>query len=143
MVLLICTVCTITVGVSLLYSGCCDYVCPWFICTGVSSAFIYASFCSSMRSTMPCFPGTTLSSLIATSYFRLDSCFDLCYLSPKALHNSCILIGIHQPYETCFPPIHILNALLKNPNVVLILPLVSLAHPVNILGVQTLLMLWF
>ena len=63
---------------------------------------------------MPCFPGTTISFLIATSYRRIDSCSTLSCLNPKSLHISCILIGLQQPSEKCFPPIHIAKALLKN-----------------------------
>ena len=60
------------------------------------------------------FPGTNISFLIATSYRRIDSCSTLSCLNPKSLHISCILIGLQQPSEKCFPPIHIAKALLKN-----------------------------
>ena len=66
-VLLICLVCTITMGVSLLSFRFYVSVCSWYICTGIASTFIYASFSASMRAAMPCFLGTNLARLIATS----------------------------------------------------------------------------
>ena len=63
---------------------------------------------------MPCFPGTTLVSLIDTSCRRIYSCSTLSCLNTKALHTSCILIGIQHPSGKCFPPIHIKKALLEN-----------------------------
>ena len=62
---------------------------------------------------MPCFISTTLVRLIATSCHRLDSCSTLFCLSPKALHNFCILIVLQRPYEKN-PPINIPKSLLKN-----------------------------
>ena len=114
MVFKICPACTITICVSFLSFGCCDSVCPWFICNGIASEFISASFSASMRAAMPCFPGTNFPRLIAISCRRLDSYSILCCLSPKSLHTSCILIGLQQQSETCFPPIHIPNVLVKN-----------------------------
>ena len=65
---------------------------------------------------MPCFPDTTLARLIATSCHRLDSCYTIICLNPKDIHNSYSLIGLQQPPEKRFPPIHILKSLLKNPS---------------------------
>ena len=110
----ICPMCTINVGVSYLYFCCCVDVCPWYTCTGIASAFIYDSFCASMRAEMPCFPGTTIAHIISTSFHRLENCSTLWCLSPKTLHNFCILIGLQNLTEKCFPPIHIPKALLKN-----------------------------
>ena len=62
---------------------------------------------------MSCFPGTTLARLVATYCRSINSCSTLFYLSTKALHTSCIMIGLHQPSETFFTPIHIPNTLLK------------------------------
>ena len=114
MVLLIYLVFKITVGVSLLSFSFSVSVCSWCICTDIASTFISASFSASMRYDMPCFPGTTLACLIATSCHRLDSCSTMSCLNRKTLHTYCILIGIQKPSEECFPPIHILKAQLKN-----------------------------
>ena len=127
--------------VSLLYFSCCVYVCLCCIWTYISSEFISSSFSASMRSTMPYFPGTTLDHLIDTSCRMLDICSTLICLNLNSFHTSCILIGIQQPSEKFFPPIHIPRVLLKNPHVVLRPPLTALAHPMNILGDQILLML--
>ena len=62
---------------------------------------------------MPCFPGTTIARLIDISCRRIDSCSTLIYLSINSLYTSCILIGLQNPYENCFPPIHIPKTLLK------------------------------
>ena len=66
-------------------------VCPWCICTGIASAFIYASFSASMRADMPCFTGTNLACLVATSCYSLDSCSTLICLNPNAFHTLYIL----------------------------------------------------
>ena len=101
-VLLICT--AFTVGVSPLYFIFFVAVCPWCICTGIASAFIYASFSDTMRADMPCFSGTTLAHIIATSCRILDRCSTLCGISSKSLHTLC---------KKCFPPIHIQKSLLE------------------------------
>ena len=111
---LICYLCTITVGVLLLYFSCYVSVRPWCICTSTCSAFISASFSASTRAEIPCFPGTTRTRLIATSWHRLDSCSTIIWINPNALHSSCILIGIQQPSEELFPPINIPKVLLQN-----------------------------
>ena len=101
-VLFICTACTTNVGDSLLSFSCCFYVCPWWICTGIASAFVSASFSASMRAIMPCFPGLTTAHLIAALCLIIDRCFNLCFLIPIALYTSWILIGLHQPSENVF-----------------------------------------
>ena len=113
MVLLICPVCTTTVVFSLLSFICCASICPWCICTSIASAFNSAYFSASTRADIPYFPGTILACLIATSCRRLDICSTLSCLNPKALHTSCILIGLHQPFGKCFLPIHKEKALLR------------------------------
>ena len=62
---------------------------------------------------MPCFPGTTLARIIATSCHRLEICSTIFCLSPRFLHTLCILIGLQHPSDSP-PPIHIPRALLKN-----------------------------
>ena len=123
------------------YFSCSVSVYHWCICTGIASAFFFTYFSASMRACIPCFPGATIACLIATSFHSLDNRSTQICLNPKALHTSCILIHLHQPSENIFPPIHKVKALLKNIHVGLILQLMALAHPANILGVQTLLML--
>ena len=113
-VLLIWSLCIITVDVSILSFRCCVSIFPWCIYTGITSTFISASFSASMRDDMSCFPGTTLACLIATSFRRPDICSTLIRLNPKALHIFCILIGLHHPSEKYFPPIHKAKELLKN-----------------------------
>ena len=63
---------------------------------------------------MPCFPGTTLSRIIAISCRRLASCSTLCRLNPNALYTTCIIIDLQQPSQECFPTIHTPKAMLKN-----------------------------
>ena len=111
---LIYPMCTITVSASSLYFSCCVYVYPWYICTSIASAFIYASFSAIMRSSMLYFTGTTLARIIYIPRHRLENCSTLCCLSPKYLHTLCVLIGLYHSIEKYFPPIHILKALLKN-----------------------------
>ena len=82
------------------------------MCTGIASAFNFASFSASMRADMPSFPGTTIAHLIANSCHRPDSYSTLSCLNHKALHNVCILIGLHQPYEKIMC-IHKTKALLR------------------------------
>ena len=113
-VLLICPACNINVVASLLSFICCVSVCLWCICTGIASAFISSSFSDRIKAAMLCFPVTTISCLISTSCCRLDSCSTLICLNPKALHTSCIRIGLQQPSEKYFPPIHIPKSPLKN-----------------------------
>ena len=110
---LICTTCTITVVVLFLSFICCVSVFPRCIYTGIASAFIYASFSANMRATMPCFTGITISRLISALCLIIYRCYTLCYLSPKAVHTSCILIGLQQPPEKYFPPIYTPKELLK------------------------------
>ena len=62
-----------------------------------ASAFISYSFSASMRADMPCFTGTNLARLVATSCYSLYSCSALICLNPKALYTSCILIGLQHP----------------------------------------------
>ena len=87
---------------------------PLVICTVIASSFTFPSFIYSMRSDIPCFPGTTLARIIATSCLRLDSCSALSCLNPLALHTSCILIFLQHPSEKFFPLIYKEKALLKN-----------------------------
>ena len=110
----ICPACTINVDVSFLSFSCFFSLYIWCICTGIAYSFIYDSFIAIMRDVMPCFPGTTIARIIATLCLIIDICSILFCLSPKALYTSCILVGLQQPTETFFPPIHIPNALLKN-----------------------------
>ena len=138
---LICPACTITMGISLLSFRCFVAICLWCICTGIANAFISASVSASIRDNMLCFPGTTLSRIIATSCRRLDSRYNLFCLIPRALHTSCILIGMQHPSEKRFPSIHIPKVPLKIPHMGLKLKSTARAHPVNILGGQMLLML--
>ena len=74
---------------------------------------LVTSFSANMKATMTCFPGTILTRLIYTSFIRIDICSTLFCLITKAIHTSCILIGLQQPPEKCFPPIHIPTELLK------------------------------
>ena len=111
----------ITMGVSTLYFRCFVAFCHWCICNGINSALIYASFRVNIRSDMPCFPGTTLDRLIDTSCHRIEICSTILCLSPRALHDLFILIGLQLLSEKCFPPIHIPKAPLKNNHVGLIL----------------------
>ena len=67
-----------------------------------------------MRDDILCFPGTTISCLVANLCRILDSCSTLFFLSSKFLNTSCILIGLQHPYERCFPSSYIPNALFKN-----------------------------
>ena len=66
-----------------------------------------------MRVSVPCFAGTTLACLISTYCSRLEIYYILWCLSLKSLHNFCILIGLQNSSEKCFPPIHIPKALFK------------------------------
>ena len=49
--------------------------------------FIFTSFSSTTRDTMPCLPGTTIAYIIDTSYRRLDSCSTIFWFIPKALNT--------------------------------------------------------
>ena len=130
---LICPECNITMGFSKHYSCSFFAVSPWWIYTSIGSTFISASFSTSMRFVMMCFPGTTISRLVATLWYRLDFCSTLLYIIPNYQHNLCILIGLQHPYEN-FSPIHIPKSTLKTPYVCLILQLTVLAHTENITG---------
>ena len=106
--------CTITVFFSPFSFFCFVEVCPWCIFTGISFAFIYASFSANTRAMMPYFTGITIARLIATSWLRLEICSTIFCLSSKALRTSCKLIGLYIPYEMFLLPIHMPKALLKN-----------------------------
>ena len=141
-VLLICSLCTINVGVLYLYLICFVSFWPWSICTGIACTFIFTSFSSRIRDSIPCFPYTTLAYLISKSCHRLDRFTTIFFLSIKALHTSCTQIGMHNPYAKN-PPIHIPNHYWKTPHVDLKFQLTDLAHLENIPCGQTLLMLYF
>ena len=111
---LICPAFTINLGVSYLSVIYFVTVFTWHICTGIASDFVSAYFSASMRADMPCFPGTTLSRIIAISCRRLASCSTLCRLNPNALYTTCIIIDLQQPSQECFPTIHTPKAMLKN-----------------------------
>ena len=89
-------------------------VCPWCICNVIASNFIFYPFSDSMRNEMVCFKGKTLSHIIYNSFHRLGSSYTICCLSPRALHNSWILIGLQLPPEKYFTPIHITKTLSRN-----------------------------
>ena len=91
---LIYTACTITMGVSSLSFGCFVSVWPWYICTGIASAFVSASFIANMRAVMPCFLVPIISRLISASCLINYRCSTICYLSPKSLPTFWILIGM-------------------------------------------------
>ena len=88
----------------------------WLLCfcTGIASVFISASFFTSMRADITCFPGTALACLLDTSCHRIDSSSNLICINPKDLHTLCTLIGLQHPSETFFPLIHKAKVLLKN-----------------------------
>ena len=113
-VLLICPACTVAMFISHLSFICFVAVCFWCIYTGIAYTFISASFSDIMRADISCFPGTILARLIATSFLRLDKYYTIFFLSPRALHILCILIGMQHPSEKCFLPTHIPKAPLKN-----------------------------
>ena len=133
-VLLICLAFTITVGISLSSFSCFVAVCPCCICTGIPSVFIYASFSAIRRAIMTYFTDNTIARLIATLCLRIDTCYNIWYLSTNYLHILCILICIHHIYEKSFPPIHTQKELLKIPHVGLILQSTALTHPYNMMG---------
>ena len=103
---LICITCTITVGISPLSFRFIFAVYLWCIFTGIASAFIYASFSTNMRSSMPCFPGISLARIIAIYIRKLDRCSNLFCLSPRSLNTFCIMIVLQLPTEKN-PPIQI------------------------------------
>ena len=76
-ILLICPACTVPVVIPTLALGFLVAVCLWYICTGIASAFIYASFSASIRSDMPFFSGTYLARLIDTSCRRIEICYTM------------------------------------------------------------------
>ena len=81
-------------------------VCPWFICAGIDSALIYASFRSNTWSALPCCPGTTIAHLITNLCRRIDICSTICWLSPRSLRTSFILIDMQLPSENKFTYSH-------------------------------------
>ena len=86
----------------------------WYIYTGTVYDFTNVSFSANMRSSIPCFPYTTLARLISIFLQRLYSSFTLCYNSPTDLQIHCILIGLQHPHDRCFTPMNILKELPKN-----------------------------
>ena len=134
--------CTINMGVSYLYLRCFVSVCPWFICNGIASAFIYDSFSTIISTTLPCFSGTNIACHINTLFDRLDSCSTLFYISYKLLHNLWILSGLQHPSKQCFHLSISQKNCWKSPHMDLKLQLMALSHPDNIPDEQKLLILY-
>ena len=135
-------VCAISVGISPLSLCSYDLALSWGICYGIDYTFTSTSFISKMRSATEYLPGTNIYCLIATSFWNLDNCNNMCFCSNTSLNNYFILIDIQHPYDKCFPPIHIPKELFKILHLSLLLKSTALFHLEIILDVQTLFRIW-